>query len=122
MLYFSLPIKQVTYILLGSKPTTLTKNSKNHLICSFLKYSPILQLPSISKKVVCLLSPTSSKSLPRKQVCESTSFVPLGCFSPKRYGSNGCIPLPVNKVVGSSCKIKGARLITTWLRLEKYSK
>ena len=34
--------------------------------------------------------------------------VPAGCGAPSKYGTKGCIPEPVNKVVGSFSGTKGA--------------
>src|SRR3989344_6873436 len=41
-------------------------------------------------------------SCARKHRCELAIREPAGCFSPKRYGTIGCIPADVKRVVGSS--------------------
>src|SRR3989344_8115686 len=108
MLSAASPSKQVTHKRSEGSPTSLTKNSYAKASCSFLKYSPSDQLPSISKKVVCRLSPTSSISIERKHFCELAKRFPAGCGAPSRYGTSGCIPEPVNRVVGSFSGTKGA--------------
>ncbi len=78
------PEKTVTINRAGSRPSVPTRKSKSHDSCSCLKYEPRLQFPSISKKVVCRVSPTSSMSSARKQGWESTRRSPSGWASPKR--------------------------------------
>ena len=77
------------------------RNSKLIEMASCLKQSPKDQFPSISKNVQCVSSPTSSISSVLTHFCTSVSLFPLGCFSPSKYGTNGCIPAIVNNTVGS---------------------
>src|SRR3989344_4416083 len=48
----------------------------------------------------------------RKDFWESTKRFPIGCFCPSKYGIKGCIPEPVNRVVGSFSGTKEEEGIT----------
>ena len=63
---------------------------------------------TISNTVVCLESPTSSISCSLIEGCESQRRFPSGCSLPSKYGKSGCMPEPVNNVVGSPSSTKGA--------------
>src|SRR3989344_7101509 len=63
--------------------------------------SPKDQLPSISKKVKCQGPPTESISPVLTHFWTLAKRLPAGCFSPKRYGTKGCIPAVVKSTVGS---------------------
>src|SRR3989344_1307418 len=84
--------------------------------------SPKDQLPSISKKVLWMLSPTSSMSSVRNDFCTLTKRFPPACGSPKRYGTSGCIPAVVNSTVGSFCGTSEAEGITVCPLLLKNSR
>ena len=68
----------------------------------------MLKLPSISKKVKCLWSPTSSMSVVRKLFWELVSRRLGGVCSPIKKGLNGTIPALVNSRVGSPAGISDA--------------
>jgi hypothetical protein len=58
-------------------------------------------LPSISKKVRWLASPTWSMSVVRRHFWQSASRLPAGWGRPSRYGTSGCTPAVVNSTEGS---------------------
>src|SRR3989338_2325333 len=55
-------------------------------------------------------------SCDRKHFCESTMRVPIGCGSPSKNGTIGCMPEPVNSVVGSFSGTSDADGIIVWPR------
>ena len=61
-------------------------------------------------------------SFVRKHFWKSVKRVPSGCFSPNKYGTNGCIPAVVNNTDGSFSGINGALGITACPCLLKKSK
>src|SRR5919109_3876967 len=60
------------------------------------------KLPSISKKVLWKLSPTSARSVVRKHFWIVTIRRAGGCFLPVKYGTSGSMPAVVNSRLGSS--------------------
>ncbi len=86
---------------LSPKYSGLVKNSKDNFIISSFGQSPKNQFPSISKQVRCQSSPTLSMSFVLIHLCTSHILFPLGCGSPKRKGTSGCMPAVVNNTVGS---------------------
>src|SRR3972149_8418417 len=62
----------------------------------------MLKLPSISKKVRCLLSPTASRSDMRKHFWQVTRRGEGGVSIPRKEGLNWTIPALVKRRVGSS--------------------
>ena len=76
-------------------------------------------MPSISKKVQWLASPTSSISPVRRHFCTSVRRLPAGCSCPIRYGTRGCIPAVVNSTEGSFSGMSEAEGITLWPRSSK---
>src|SRR3989344_3590260 len=75
-------------------------------MASFLKYPPKEKLPSISKKVSCVSSPTSSISEVRKDFWIEVVFLLPKSFcassSPVKYFLNCCMPAVVKSTDGSS--------------------
>ena len=61
----------------------------------------MLKLPSISKNVRCLWSPTSSMSVVRKLFWLLVSLREGGVCSPMKKGLKGTMPALVNSRVGS---------------------
>src|SRR5579885_3629800 len=70
-------------------------------MASFLKYWPTEKLPSISKKVRCEASPTSSISVVRKHFCTEVSRTAGGTSRPRKNGIICCMPAVVSSTVGS---------------------
>ena len=68
----------------------------------------MLKLPSISKKVRCLWSPTSSMSVVRKDFWQLVNRGRGGVCSPMKKGLKGTMPAEVNSSVGSPAGISDA--------------
>ena len=66
----------------------------------------MLKLPSISKSVLWVASPTSSMSGVRKHFCDVVSLRFGGSASPVKYGLNCTIPALVRSRVGSPTGIR----------------
>src|SRR3989344_5228503 len=58
----------------------------------------------------------------RKESWLSTNRVPSGWGCPRRYGTKGCIPLEVKRVVGSFSGTMGAEGMMACPRAAKYSR
>ena len=74
----------------------------------------MLKLPSISKKVRCLWSPTSSMSVVRKLFWLLVMRRAGGVCSPVKKGLKGTMPALVNSSVGSPAGINDALGIWRW--------
>ena len=68
----------------------------------------MLKLPSISKKVKCLWSPTSSMSVVRKLFWLLVRRREGGVCSPMKNGLNGTMPALVKSNVGSPAGMREA--------------